>query len=470
MVDPQFPEFVSIQLSRKKNTPLYVQLYDQISKLIRERMLSPGRPLPPVRQLASLLSVNPGTVVSAYRELERNGYILTRGGSGSFIAETPDTSAAATAELTEETPLPGAIDMSRISLNRDIISISMFKSVIDQVLDRDGIDAFTYPESQGYRPLRDSMAAVLAGKGIRTSSNHIQIVSGAQQGIDIVARALLQHGDFVVTETPTYPGATAVFRACGAHIADVPVCADGADMDRLEKTIRRFRPRLLYLMPDIQNPTGISWSPMARTRLMGLAKYYDFYILEDDYAGGLHYGKRPLKPLKAMDHEDRVLYLRSVSALFMPGLRLAFLTMPAALSHAVRNVKYISDIATSGLAQRVFDLYLRNGLWQKHITSLRSIYGAQLKFTLQAAKTYLPPDVSWIEPAGGLSVWITLPGRLAAADIIRSARTAGLLLQDGAPFYVRRPPGHEIRLSFALPTLPEIEQGMDILGRLCRKK
>ena len=476
----KFTDFVSIQLSKSTTIPLYVQLYEQIVTMIKQCKLAPGYKLPPVRKLAEQLKINPSTVVNAYRELEQNNFAVSRRGSGSYIAEQiPQTvdelenTPAIPLDLTDEINLfsdeHDLINMSSISLNPHLISIETFKRAVNDILDRDKSYAFTYQESQGYLPLRQSITQELAQKRIITTPNNIQIISGAQQGIDIVARTLLNHGDIVFAENPTYPGAIAAFRSRGAKIIDIKLCKEGIDPADLEHKLQQFKPRLIYVMPNIQNPTGISYSKAVCHRLLGLAHHYDTYILEDDYISGLCYKNTLPIPLKAYDNDDRVIYIRSLSKIFMPGLRLAYLIMPHKLAQSFLKVKHISDIATSGLTQRVFDYYLRQKIWQNHLDTIRSTCKAQFDFALKVADKYLPKDIHYLKPEGGLSLWLNLPDRLPAKDLIAKAKERGVILCDGAPFFIRNAPNHQIRLSFATLSLAQIQAGMQIIHDLTQK-
>lgn len=470
-------DFITIKLDKERHIPLYVQLYEQINLMIKQHLLAPGYKLPPVRKLASYLKVNPSTVVNAYRELEQNGFIFSKRGSGSYVAEqinnivdeeekirympidlTDDINA-----LQKDSQM---INMSSISLNPEMISIETFKQVVNKVLERDKGFAFTYQDSQGYLPLRQSLTKELAKKHIQTTPEHIQIISGAQQGIDIVARAILKHGDTVFVENPTYPGAIAAFRSCGAKIIDIKLTKEGIDIVDLENKLRQFRPKLIYVMPNIQNPTGITYTKSICRRLMGLARYYNAYVLEDDYISGLSYQEKNPVPLKAYDTDDRVIYIRSLSKIFMPGLRLAYLIMPQKLAQDLLNVKHISDIATSGLTQRVFDYYLREGLWQEHLNVIRKNCKKQFEFALTMAEKYLPKDITYIKPIGGLSLWLNLPDRLQATDIIIKAKSEGVIMGDGTPFFVRNALDKQIRLSFATLSLAEINKGMQIIHKI----
>ena len=252
------------------------------------------------------------------------------------------------------------------------------------------------------------------------------------------------------------------------EIIDIKLTKEGIDLVDLENKLRKFRPKLIYVMPNIQNPTGISYTKANCRRLMGLARFYNAYILEDDYISGLCYQEKSPIPLKAYDTDDRVIYIRSLSKIFMPGLRLAYLIMPQVLAQTLLNVKHISDIATSGLTQRVFDYYLREGLWQEHLNSIRSVYKTQFEFALRMAKKYLPKDIDYLKPQGGLSLWLNLPDRLSASEIIEKARNEGVIICDGAPFFVRNAPNKQIRLSFATLSLAEINTGIKIIQNITK--
>lgn len=475
-MNQDFLRFVSIQLSKEHKTALYVQLYDGLRELIAGGKLSYGYLLPPVRKLAAFLQVNPGTVVSAYRLLEQNGYIFSRAGSGSYVAELPAGSEEeyapdpeAAVELLPPVPVcPGesCLDFATVMPPPDLLPIDDFKQVLIEVLDRDQGNAFSYQDSQGFAPLRQSIAAYLKEKGIRAQADTVQIISGAQQGIDIIAKALLQYGDYVFTENPTYPGAIAAFRSRGAKIVEINMEDDGINLQELESKIRSFRPKLIYAMANIQNPTGYSYSTVKRNRLLGLARRYDAIVLEDDYISELDMSDGPLAPLKALDRDNRVIYLKSFSKIFMPGLRLAFLLIPPSMVGKVLTSKHNSDISTSGLTQRAFDLYLRKGIWQRHIAAIRRIYRERYQTMLAALAAFLPPGVTCHQPRGGLTCWLALPAGLSARQVVQQAAEQGLLLTDGQAFFPRRAPDQFIRLSFAVVCSEQILQGVKRLGEI----
>ena len=475
-MNQEFLEFVSIQLAKKTKVALYVQLYDNLRELITSGKLSYGYLLPPVRKLAAFLKVNPGTVVNAYKLLEQNGYIFSRAGSGSYVAEIPvndDVEYLPATELEAEPLQPvmvrsakNCLDFATVMPPPDLLPIDDFKNVLIEVLDRDQGNAFSYQDSQGFEPLRKSIAAYLKEKGIKAQADNVQIISGAQQGIDIVAKSLLNYGDYVFTENPTYPGAIAAFRSRGAKIVEINMESDGINIQELETKIRSFRPKLIYVMANIQNPTGYSYSLAKRNRLIGLARRYNALILEDDYISELDVSDTPLAPLKALDRDHRVIYLKSFSKIFMPGLRLAFLLMPPSLVTKVLASKHNSDISTSGLTQRAFDLYLRKGIWQRHIAAIRRIYLERYQTTLAAIEQFLPPAVTCHRPRGGLTCWLALPEGVSAQKVVQAAEDKGVFLTSGTVFFPRHAPDCFIRLSFAVVCSEEILQGVKMLGEI----
>ena len=462
--------FVSIQLDRSGKTPLYVQLYDALREAVLCGQLTEGYLLPPVRRLAEQTGINAGTVVSAYRLLEKNGYIRAKRGSGFFVTdiliqsdEREDTREESTF-LPHMTPVTDGIDLLSASPSPEYIRVTDFKRVINEVLDRDGGYAFGYQDGQGYYPLRQAMAGYLMQCGIRATADDVHTISGAQQGIDIVAKAVLSFGDYVLVERPTYAGAIGAFRSRGAKIIDAPMSEDGIDMDAVEDALRRFRPKLIYVMPNIQNPTGYSYSNAKKNRLLGLARRYQTLILEDDYISELDYSEEKLSPLKALDRDERVIYLKSFSKMFMPGLRLGFLVVPDRKRAHILAVKQQSDGSTAGLTQRAFDLYLRNGIWEKHSRAIYDVYRARHQEMRALLRTHLPNTVTVYQARGGLTFWLRLPSSISAKRIAESLAKRGILVQEGSAFFVNMGLDSFLRVSFATEGGARLTEGVRILG------
>lgn len=479
--------FNTISLDKESKTPLYMQLYGKFKEMISDGVLLPDFRLPSIRQLVDILGVNQVTVVSAFKELEKKGFIYSKPGSGTYVASIlrqaggRDEPAASPIldELYQQDDIPlissGQIKIGDNTVNfasatptPDLFPVENFKIVLDEVLDRDMGNAFGYQESQGFYPLRESIAGVLQNANINVNAENIQIISGAQQGIDIISKALLRQGDCVITESPTYTGAIAVFRSREAQVADVEMKEDGPDLDILEYYLKRHKPRLIYTIPSFQNPTGYSYSHEKRLALLKLAERYNTYIIEDDYVSDLDFEERGYKPLKVLDTNSRVIFIKSFSKIFMPGLRLGFMIVPQSLQDNILKAKHTSDISTSGLIQRAFDLYIRKSFWDKHFKFMYEIYRERYFHTVHSLDRYLPENASYLKPGGGLNIWLSLPCGFPVNSLVKQAAAADVVFAPGRIFYSGSSPQKldNIRLSFASVYDKQIEPGIKKLCEL----
>lgn len=470
---------VSVHLDRKSSLPLYRQIAREIAARIRAGEIEPGTKLPAIRLLARVLGVNTVTVVKAYQELERAGLAFSRAGSGTFVAPgsqgdptlSPDEQPSLELLDQGQVEIPaGAINFASATPDPDLLPVKTVQRLINQVIERDGGRAFAYEDSRGYPPLREAVAAELGRLGIHAGAAAIQVISGGQQGIDVVAKSLLRPGDTVLVEEPTYPGALAAFRSRGARILPVPLEEDGPDLTTLERLLATTRARFFYFMPAFQNPTGIVYSRAKKEGLLQLAARSHLTLLEDDYIRELSFTSMDLTPIAALaPPEVPVLYLKSFSKVLLPGLRLAFLVVPPALGREILAAKHTSDIFTSGLFQRVFDLYLREGIWEEQLARVRALYEERYHALSAALKKELPAEISFKPPAGGLNFWLRLPGNLDADELYREALRERVVIAPGSAFTSGAHPSSCFRLTYASLSLEEIRQGTALLGTAIRR-
>jgi DNA-binding transcriptional MocR family regulator len=475
-----FDPYVSIQLQRDHPLPLYQQLYLQIKNTILSGQLENGQKLPPIRSLASRLGVNTVTVVQAFRCLEREGLVIARVGKGTFVsypAEAAQTisappGTAVPPEFTPDVPdnwqvpvPPEAVNFATLTPDAELFPVDDFQSIINQVLNRDRGEAFGYQESQGYYPLRCSVAAYLSQRGINYDAEAIQVISGAQQGIDIIARSLIVPGDRIFTESPTYTGALASFRSRGAQIQAIPLQADGIDLEALEKQLRIHHPKLMYVMTNFQNPTGICYSPQKQAALLDICRRWNVVLIEDDSFTELSYDGRERRALKEQDEDDRVIYIKSFSKILMPGLRLAFMLAPRHLLPQLMAAKHIADISTSGLLQRAFDLYLRQGLWKTHLDYMKKCYLERYRHILESMRRSFPPGVTFQEPEGGLCIWVQGRPGLSSNRLYEACLANQAVIAPGSHFYPDNSDSSFFRLSFAALSAQDISQGIPIIAR-----
>ena len=467
-----------IYLDKNSLKHLYVQLFESIKELIVKGEIKPEDKLPPIRELADLLSINTSTVVNGYNLLEKEGYVYKRVGSGTFVS--PRQLSGIDTSLLEKYPLDedfrmmdrgqmkikeSTISFASATPTSDLFPVEDFKVLINEVLDRDKGDAFGYQESQGFYPLRESLVEYLKSYNIHTSPDNIQIISGAQQGIDVISKAFINYKDTVVLENPTYTGAIATFKTRGANIISVPIQEEGLDITYLHNKILEQKPKLIYLMSNYQNPTGNSYTLEKKKKLIELAQQYDFLIVEDDYLSDLSFYNNDSATLKSMDTSDVVIYIKSFSKIFMPGLRLGFLVIPPKILNIIMAAKHTSDISTSGLNQRVFDLYLRKGIWRKHIQYMETIYKERFDVMISTINKYLLPlGVSFIPPKGGLNFWLQLPRGLSSNDLYIEAAKNNVLILPGSIFYMSGTDSSYFRISIAAVYPEEIEHGIKLLS------
>lgn len=458
-------KFVSIHIDRDLVKPLYLQIYEGLTELIEKGTVSFGEKLPPIRRMASFFDVNTVTIVKAYKQLETMGYVESRMGSGTYVCfnETKFDDITETMKFSEEN---GSIryDFASASISPKYFPVNNFKKVINEVLDRDGGYALEYQESAGYQPLRESVKNFIeAQHGLEVSLDEIQIVSGAQQGIDILAKAFLDHKDVVYVEAPTYPGAVNAFKSRGASVVEINMQEDGIDLNDLDKKIRENPPTIFYTMPVFQNPTGYSYSLKKKKELLALSEEYDFFIIEDDHISELYYDEKPAL-LKTLDNKGKVFYIKSFSKLFLPGLRLAFLLIPQHHYSKIALAKYSSDISSSGLSQRAMDLFLRKNLWADHVSRLRNIFYKKWQKTSQALEKHMPEGVEFHNPKGGHFFWVQLPKGLYATNLYNETLKRGVSIMPGGLFYVHQRPSESFRLSIAQISAQDIDAGIALLA------
>ena len=271
---------------------------------------------------SDFINVNNATIVKVYELLEKEGYVYKAIGSGTFVSSF---------NLKKErtnTKDKDIIYFDSGNPSKDMFPLKDFKSAINMALEKDGASIFEYDEGKGSNQLREELSTYLKGKKINTNKDNIQIISGAQQGIDIVCKGLINYSDVVFVEEPTYNGALEVFKSRGAKIITIPMLDDGLDIGILKLKLEKIKPKLIYVMPNFQNPTGISYSTYKKKKLIELSEEYDFYILEDDFISDFSFDSEDNRPLKSYDMKNRVIYIKSFSKILMPGLRIGIVDIP----------------------------------------------------------------------------------------------------------------------------------------------
>ncbi len=461
---------------RDNDVSKYIQIYSHIKKLIDTNKLKDGEKLPTIRELADNLKVNKSTIINAYKKLEDEGYVLQKIGSGTYIRKK-DSFMSVKRQYSEmfkkinSDTLKTYIDFTGETTSSSFFPVSVFKEVIDSVLERDGVNALVYQELLGFEGLRKSIVNNFWRKTV--SVDDVLIVSGAQQGLDIISKALINSRDGVIIEKPTYNGAIAVFNWRKAEIHEIAIEEDGININKLENTLKKNKIKFLYVMSYFQNPTGITYSHEKKLEILRLADIYDFHIIEDDYLSELIYDKNIVyESFKSMDSSNRVIYIKSFSKIFLPGIRLGYVIAPSKFKEAIQNAKINSDISTSSLMQRVLELYINTGYWRSHITYLNDIYIRRYSVMLDNIGEYLHGIVDFKAPGGGFNFYIKLKDEVDfnSFELFNKCKKANVLITPGAMFYRNVEEGKRyFRIGFSQTDDNEISEGLKTIRKVILK-
>jgi 2-aminoadipate transaminase len=334
-----------------------------------------------------------------------------------------------------------------------------------------------YTTTEGKRPLRAAIINWLAEDDIHYEMDQLIITSASQQGLDLVAKTFIDPGDAVFVSLPTYIGAIQAFRAMEAELVGVPLLDDGMDLDALEEAIAEaraqgLRPKLIYVVPDFQNPSGITWAREKRERLLEIASREDLLIIEDMPYRKLRFTGEPVPAIAALDEEGRVLVLFTLSKVLAAGLRLGALGGPRELVDKIVIMKQATDLCTSSLTQRIAARFMLEHDLSAHITRLCQHYRVKRDAMVAALEKYMPKaeGISWTRPEGGLFLWVRLPEDIDTERMFQRALEHKVAYVIGAPFFVDGSGKNTLRLSFSKATLEEIEEGIRRLGQVVEEE
>jgi 2-aminoadipate transaminase len=297
------------------------------------------------------------------------------------------------------------------------------------------------------------------------------ITTGGQQAIDLVTKTLVDPGDVVIAEAPTYPGAVPVFCSYQAETLQVPIDDEGMRMDELEQLLDRLatdgrRPKFIYSVPSFQNPAGVTMSHARRRRLVDVARERELLVIEDNPYGLLRYEGEPQEPLYKLEGGDYVIYLGTLSKILSPGIRLGWLCAPPPVMEKIVLGKQAADLCSSTLTQYFVREYFAEGHWLEYVRDLRDTYRARRDAMLDALERFFPAQASWSRPAGGLFCWATLPSYIDTTDLLAKALRENVAFVPGAAAYADGRGGSAMRLNFSASGEDEIREGIRRIGRV----
>ena len=332
--------------------------------------------------------------------------------------------------------------------------------------------ALQYGATEGYNPLREQLAAFMGSKGATVAPDGLIVTTGSQQALDLIAKTMIDPGDKVIVEAPTFLATIQCFRLYGADLVGAPIDGHGVDVDKLEQLIIEHKPKLVYLIPTFGNPSGATLSLERRKRVLELAVKYQTLIVEDDPYGDLYFGDAPPPSILALSKDvpgsrDWLAHCGSLSKVLSPGLRVGWLIAPAALLANATMCKQFSDAHTSTFAQATAAQYLRAGRMPDTLAHVRSVYAERASTMCNALRRELGDAIEFVAPQGGLFVWARLTGAGGKVsngnELAKRAIERGVAFVPGAPFFCKQPDASTIRLSFATADVAKIEEGIQRL-------
>ncbi|MBT8225100.1 MAG: PLP-dependent aminotransferase family protein [Dactylosporangium sp.] len=369
-------------------------------------------------------------------------------------------------------------DILALTANQDVVSFaggmpapelfdgSALRACFDHVLGHHAGESLQYSTTEGDPRLRARIAARATGRGLPTHADDLLITSGSQQGLTLLATVLLEPGETILVERPTYLAALQAFNLAGARIVSVPCDEHGLDPAALPDLIRRERPKLLYTIPTFQNPSGRTLSLHRRRAIAEIAARHGTWIIEDDPYSELRYRGEPVAPIAVQPGaEDRTISLSSLSKIMAPGLRLGAVRAPGPLLRQLCIAKQTSDLHTSTIDQAAAAEYLVTADLDAHLGRVRRVYAERRDTLLDTLPGALPPGATWSDPDGGMFVWVRLPGDVDTTAALPGAIERLVAYAPGAPFFADRPDRATFRLSFVTNPPEAIIDGVTRLGK-----
>ncbi|WP_139490149.1 PLP-dependent aminotransferase family protein [Brevibacillus dissolubilis] len=466
-------------------------IYQSIFHQLRYQILSGewpiGSPLPPERKLAEELHVSRNTIVRAYAELESEGLIESRVGSGRYVQPLSPLSHGPRDDWREQLvrepmlmayPSHMAEMLSLSSPGQHVINFAhgdggkhTLPSIrFDQYLQR----AAQHPQSYYFLPIDGHVELrqwIVDWMGMKQVSSPDQVVvtSGSQEALQMVTTILAKPGDTIALEMPTYFGALQLFQSLGMKIIPIPVDTDGMRVDVLEGVVARVRPKLIYTVPTFHNPTGNTLSYERRKRLLAVSERYGIPIIEDDAYRHLHFEKEPPPPLKSMDQSGHVIYLNTFSKMLFPGMRLGWVAASRPFIEMVRRLKELT-ITNNTMGQWALLYLLQDQVLTDHLIKVRKLYAQQAKVMGQhldgLAKRY---GLAYEQPAGGFYYWVSLPERFDVHKVQSLCLQRGVAFASGDMFLSREAISPYIRLCYTHEAAEQIESGMHVLGEVLQE-
>jgi len=396
-----------------------------------------------------------------------------------FARRTKAMQSSAIREILKLTQAPDVISFAGGLPAPEAFPIEPIREASDFVLSEMGAKVLQYYPTEGFVPLRELLRGFGVEQGVGSSIDNVLITSGSQQALDLIGKVFINRGDLILVESPTYLGAIQAFNAYGAEYLAVPFDDQGMQTDALEEALRAG-PKLIYVIPNFQNPTGVTMSLKRRQRLVELADQYGVPIVEDDPYGKLRYEGEYIPPVIAVDAEFRghceetycgnVIYLSTFSKTLAPGLRMAWVTAPVAVIQKFVQAKQGADLHSPTFNQAIAYEAAKDGFLSQYIEKIKAIYGERRLVMLAALEEHFPAGTKWTRPEGGMFLWVTLPEGIDSSEILQKAVQRKVAFVPGGPFHANGGGKNTMRLNFSNAQPEMIREGIARLGQVLKEE
>jgi DNA-binding transcriptional MocR family regulator len=490
----------------ESSTPLYRQIYEQLSSAILAGKLARGERLPATRELAGSIGLNRTTIASAYELLETEGLIRSHVGKGTFVIGSGTTSSEETGPekrvdwsgLLPAMPIPpedvssaeasyssaatpahqsaAQISFSASRPSQELFPLEEFRATVREVIDSPGAaQILQLGPASGYGPLRRFIINEARESGTARDDDDVLITSGVQQAFDLIQRVLASRGETVVIEDPVYPGLRNAFQRGGARVIGAPIItsttgSNGVDFPALERILEKETPRLIVLTPNFQNPTGTTIPVATRKDILALARKAGTIVIENDLYGDLRYKGDDIPSIKRMDESGDTILLGSFSKIAFPGLRVGWVIGPRHFIARLTEAKEASDLHSDQLSQAVLLRFAESGRLEAHRKKMIATGAERLEACLEGCAQNLPEGSEYTRPEGGMNVWVRLPEPLDAAELAARALRENVSFLPGRYFAVSRAHPHSLRLSFIGLEPEQIRLGLSVLGTILKSE
>ncbi len=400
---------------------------------------------------------------STSRDLERY--------AGLFASRTRVMKSSAMRDLMAVTARPEVISLAGGLPDTSTFPPETFAAVTQRIAAGSCARALQYGPTEGLDEAKARIGEVMAAEGMAVDAEDLIVTTGGQQVIDLVTKTLIDPGDVVVAEAPTYPGAVPVFSSYQADVVQVELDSDGMRVDLLEETLDRLgregrTPKFIYTVPTFQNPAGVTLSLERRRRLVEIAHRRELLVLEDNPYGLLRYEGEALPTLRALEGGVYTMYLGTFSKILSPGIRLGWIAAPPPVLEKVNLGKQAADLCTSTLSQLMVEAYFEQGQWRDYVDSLTEIYRARRDTMLDALAESFPPEADWTRPSGGLFIWVTLPDYIDTTDLLARALRDNVAFVPGEAAYLDGRGRSSMRLNFSGVDEESIREGVRRIGKV----